>query len=175
MYTSHCQCVCAIRMQKYTLLHKVSSLCFLPSRLTARPPQNLHSSIWIRGLPNPNFKVKNECIPYAFCQCVAQSKSLFCLAKCLHFATCKAFVLRVDAESCISVSGSEALSTPISKTSRSVLHIAPLSMHGAKQERLCLTKCLHIAFPQAFFFSSRQKAAFQILGQGPCRTLFTRQ
>ena len=32
-----------------------------------------------------------------------------------------------------------------------------------------------LLFPKPFFFASRPKAAFQILDQGPCRTLFTRQ
>ena len=93
-------------------------------------------------------------------------KSLFFPAKYLRIAICKAFVLRVDAKSCISVSGSDALSTPIFKTSRSALHIAPLSMHGAKQERLCLTKCFHIAFPQAFFPLVETKSCVSDVGLG---------
>ena len=126
--------------QKFTLLHKVSSLCFLPSRFTARLRQSLHLSIWIRGLSNPNFKDKNECILYSFCQCMAQSKSLFCCAKSLHIAICKAFVLRVDAKSCVSVYGSGAFPNPTLKSNRKNLRIALLSMLGAKQEFMTLCK-----------------------------------
>ena len=76
--------------QEFILLHKVPSLCFLASLFLRVHAKGCVSAYGLGAFPSPILKTRMSAFSMSFCQCMAQSRSLLCFAKCLHFAFCQA-------------------------------------------------------------------------------------
>ena len=93
---------------------KVPSLCILPSLKAARRQQELHLSIWIRGLSELNFKDKQEHTSHCLSVNAWWQAGVYnAVQSVFTLLYLKPSSLRVEAKSCVSVYELESFPNPV--------------------------------------------------------------